>query len=186
LNGGDPSPATGTIWSRFWRWVSPWRAWRALRDDPRERSRFAAGLAVGVFIANLPLYGLQTLLSLYAARRLRLSPVAVVTGSHLSIPPIGPALIAAAIALGHWVMHGDLPALHAYDPGKIGYVALLRSVLLEWTLGALICGTVLAAAAFLVTTALLRLVPWRTARARGVLPAPQVPSLDRAAPGSAA
>jgi uncharacterized protein (DUF2062 family) len=47
------------------------RAWRAIRDDPRERPRFAAGLAAGVFIANLPLYGIQTMLSLIVARRFR-------------------------------------------------------------------------------------------------------------------
>src|SRR5438132_1578934 len=82
------------------------RAWRAVRDDPAQRSRFAAGLAVGVFIANLPLYGAQTLLSLYAARRLRLNPLTVVVGSHFSTPPIGPLLVAAAIALGHLLTHG--------------------------------------------------------------------------------
>jgi uncharacterized protein (DUF2062 family) len=180
--GGD----SGTIWSRFCRWVSPWRAWRALRHDPRERSRFAAGLAVGVFIANLPLYGVQTLLSLYAARRLRLNPLAVVAGSHLSTPPIGPVLVMAAIAVGHWVVHGSLPALHAYDPAKIGYFGLLRTVLLEWMIGGLTCGALLAGAVFLITHSLLRLLPWRTAQGPAVSPAAPLPTLDRAAPKPAA
>jgi len=184
--GDDQEPQTGMIWSRFCRWVSPWRAWRALRHDPRERSRFAAGLAVGVFIANLPLYGVQTLLSLYAARRLRLNPLPVVAGSHLSTPPIGPVLVAMAIAVGHWVMHGTLPALHAYDPVKIGYFGLLRSVLLEWIIGGLTCGALLAGAVFLITHALLRLLPWRTARGPAVPPATSLPTLDRASPKPAA
>lgn len=178
--------ATGTIWARFLRWISPIRAWREMRQDPRERSRFAAGFAVGVFIANLPLYGVQTLLSLYAARRLRLNPLPVVAGSHLSTPPVGPLLVAAAIALGHWVTHGRLPALRAHDPSKIGYLGLVRSVLLEWIIGGVICGAILAGAAFFIIAALLRLLPARTAQAPENPPARPAPSLDRAAPKPAA
>jgi uncharacterized protein (DUF2062 family) len=181
-----PEPETGTIWRRFCRWVSPWRAWRALRHDPRERSHFAWGLAVGVFIANLPLYGVQTALSLYAARRLRLNPLPVVAGSHLSTPPIGPVLVMAAIAVGHWVTHGTLPALNAFDPAKIGYIGLLRTVLLEWVIGSLICGTILAATAGVITHALLRLLPWRMAPAPAVPPAAPLPTLDHATPRPAA
>src|SRR5205823_3555213 len=106
---------TGTMWRRFGRWVSPRRAWRAVRDEPAERSRFAAGLAVGMFIANLPLYGVQTLLSLIAAKRLKLNPLTVVVGSHFSTPPIGPVLVAGAIMLGHLMIHGRLPALWNFD-----------------------------------------------------------------------
>ena len=98
-----------------------------------------------MFIANLPVYGGQTLLGLYAARRLRLNPLPVVLGSHLSMPPVGPVLVAAAIALGHWFMHGTLPRPRRFNPRTKGYAALLRSVLLEWTLGGIVCGALLAA-----------------------------------------
>lgn len=178
--------ATGTIWGRFCGWMSPWRAWRALQLDPSERSRFAAGIAVGVFIANLPLYGVQTLLSLYAARRFRLNPLPVVAGSHLSAPPIGPLLVGAAIALGHWITHGNVPALKTYDPARIGYLATLRSVLLEWIIGGLICGAVLAGAAFVISAALLWVFPWSRGPAPEGPPTEPVPALDRAAPGPAA
>ena len=80
----------------------------------KERStapEFAAALAVGVFVANLPVYPFQTALCLYLARRLHLNPLAVLAGSQISTPPVGLALIAAAIYTGHLLLHGSFPIL---------------------------------------------------------------------------
>lgn len=179
------SAETGTLWHRFIQWVSPIRAWHAVRSDPAERPRFATGLAVGVFIANLPLYGVQTLLSLFAAKKLRLNPLATIAGSHFSTPPIGPILIAAAIALGHGMIHGQLPNLKHFDPAIVGYRALLRSVLLEWTLGGLVIGTALSIITFVLARSMLRWVPLHTPEARENHPVAQAPNLDRATAESA-
>ncbi len=149
-------PTTGMIWQRLARWINPMHSWRALRHDAAERADLAKGLAVGVFIANTPFYGIQTLLGFYAARRLRINPVPVVIGSYLSTPPFGPMLIASGIMVGHLVLHGTWPALRNFNPAVRGYGPLLRSVLLEWTVGGLVCGTVLGAATLAITTLLLR------------------------------
>jgi glycosyltransferase involved in cell wall biosynthesis len=156
------APETGKIWLRLARWISPIRAWHDLRCDPEAHSRFATAIAVGVFIANLPLYGVQTLLSLYAAKRLRLNPVPVVIGSSISTPPLGPMLIAAAIALGHYCVHGRWAQLKSFDPRTVGYFALAKSVLLEWTIGGIICGIVLAVASYLVMRLALSWMPLHT------------------------
>jgi uncharacterized protein (DUF2062 family) len=185
----DPqnSPAQGTpAWRRLLWWLSPIRAGRALRQNPAERGRFATGVAVGVFIANLPLYGVQTVLGLYAARRLRLNPVSVILGSSVSTPPVGPLLITMAISAGYWLLHGTLPDTKAFDPSVIGYRALIRSVLLEWAIGSILCGTILAFLAYLLTRALLWWLPVHTPEARADDPGEPVPSLDRAVAKSAA
>jgi uncharacterized protein (DUF2062 family) len=153
---------TGKLWARLIRWISPARAWRGVRHDAAERPRFAGAFALGVFIANLPLYGFQTLISLYAARRLRLNPLAVVAGSHLSTPPLGPMLIAMAITVGHWMLHGSPPALRDYAPSIGGYIAMLRSLALEWIVGSVVCGAALAGGAFLITNWLLGRLPATT------------------------
>src|SRR5439155_8368432 len=96
----------GNASSRLRRWIdwlNPARLLRDLREQRLGAHETATGVAVGVFIGNLPLFGLQTILSLYTARRLHLHPLAVVAGSHISTPPFGPVLIAAAVGVGHWL-----------------------------------------------------------------------------------
>ena len=181
----DPDSITGTLCARLPRWFSPARAWRAIQHDPAERSRFAAGLAIGVFIANLPLYGVQTLLSLLAARRLRLHPLAVVVGSHLSTPPIGPLLVVAAISVGHWIIHGEPMTWGSYFPAGLGYLATLRSAFIEWMLGSVACGAILGIITYLLARLVLSQLPASKGQAPGILPAGPLPTLDRATPESA-
>src|SRR5439155_1761268 len=85
------------------------------REQPTGAQELASGLALGVFIGNLPAYGFHTLLSFYTARRLHLNPLAVVAGSHISTPPLGPVLVAAAIGVGHWLIHRNWMALTACE-----------------------------------------------------------------------
>jgi uncharacterized protein (DUF2062 family) len=144
---------TGKIWVRLARWISPSRAWRDLRCEPKEHTRFAISLGAGVFIANLPLYGVQTLLSLFVAKRFRLNPVPVVIGSSISTPPVGPLLVAAAIGVGHLCLYGDWLQIGSFDPRRVGYLGLLKALFMEWTIGGIICGIILAC----VSCCLLRL-----------------------------
>jgi glycosyltransferase involved in cell wall biosynthesis len=138
----------GPFWQRLWEWLNPKRAWQQLRQSEVGRTEIAAGLSVGVFIGNLPAYGLQSVMSLYAARRLHLHPLPVLLGSHVSTPPVGPLLIGAAIGLGHLLLHGTLPAWSDFDPGRAGWSAILGPRLLEWSIGALLLGFVMAVMTF--------------------------------------
>lgn len=160
-----PTTKTEKSWRQMWRWISPVDVWRQLREDGIGRTGLAAGLAVGVFIANLPLYGLQTLLSLYAARKLHLHPLSVLAGSQLSTPPLNVILIAGAVTTGHVLLHGQLPALSDYDLRHINLRWALLPFLIEWTIGALLLGTILAVAAFAIGHSAFGLIQ---ARAREV------------------
>jgi len=148
------------VWRRFARWISPVRAWREIRAcDPPLRSRYAAAVAVGAFIANMPAYGIQTLLCFVAARRLRLSPLPVLLGCSLSTPPLGPLLVALAIGVGHLCLHGTMPPLSGFDVRAMGYTGLLRTVLLEWVIGSVIVGALCATGTFLLIRFVLARVP---------------------------
>jgi uncharacterized protein (DUF2062 family) len=146
-----------TPWRRLVEWLNPMPAIRQLREDDAGRANVAAGLAMGAFIANLPAYGLQTVFSLYAARRLHLHPLSVVIGSHLSTPPVGPLLVAAGITLGHLMLHAELPTLASYDVRTVGVLALLRGFFLEWALGGFVMGLFSAWVTYLTSRWLLRL-----------------------------
>jgi uncharacterized protein (DUF2062 family) len=154
-------------WRGFLKWVSPKELFRMVRSHPEEQTMLAIAIAVGVFIANLPIYGMQTLLSLYLSRRWHLHPLAVVFGSYFSTPPIGPVLIAADVELGHILLTGKL--LQAKDFAITGtpIMALLNRTLIEWVLGSLLLGVILAIAAFLTILLLFHLMPLKESHEAG-------------------
>ena len=144
------APRNRAYFRDFMRWLDPLRAWREFRGGKVDPNELAAALALGVFVANLPVYPLQTVLSLYLARRLHLNPLAAAVGTQLSTPPIGFVLIAAAIYLGHILLHGSLPiwpdlhSLHAI------WHALGWPMLFDWAVGGTVVGFVLAAITFVI------------------------------------
>jgi uncharacterized protein (DUF2062 family) len=157
-----PSDPSASPIRNIFSWFSPRRAWQQLRQDNVTRASLSAGLAVGAFIANLPIYGFQSIFSLYTARRLHLHPLAVLLGSQLSTPPINALLAAGAIAVGNILLHGRLPSRLDYDLSH-GLAPALRSLFthffLEWTVGAVLLGLLCAIATFLISSALLHLLP---------------------------
>jgi len=154
-----PPSTSGTLVQRFLRWMNPATAWRTIRHHPHERPRYAVAFSVGVMIANLPLYGVQSILSLLVARRLRLPPLAVLAGSHVSTPPIGPLLIALAIGVGHWLLHGEFLSLVNIDFQHVSYLQLLRSVAADWIIGSLACGLAMAVLTYVLARLTLNFVP---------------------------
>jgi uncharacterized protein (DUF2062 family) len=135
----------------------PLAAWRRLRTTPAARNEFAGGLALGVFFACLPLYGVQGVLSFFTARVLRLNRLSAVAGSQLSTPPLSAVLIAASLACGHFLLHGSWPDAASISAvhGSIWSLALLRAILLDWIVGGMLVGAVLSAATYLAVRATL-------------------------------
>ena len=151
---GVAPPRGRSLGHRLFRWINPVTAWRQARADAGGRARFAAAFAAGIFIGCVPWYGAQTLLSLFVARRFRLHPAGVIGGSNLSGPPIGVPLVPAAVAVGHFLLHGSWPTLTAYRSA-----GMLRNALGEWVVGAVVVGLALAALAFVAVDLLLRALP---------------------------
>ena len=156
--GAAPAPGR-SIPRRALRWLNPVTAWRQARGGDADRTRFAAGFAAGVLIGTLPMYGFQTVASLFVARRFRLHPMSVMAGSNLAGPPVGVALIAAAIAVGHLLLHGDWPGRGTYDLSHGHLTAGLGPLLCEWVVGACVVGTALAGLAFVTVDLILRALP---------------------------
>ncbi|MGI9014418.1 MAG: DUF2062 domain-containing protein [Phycisphaerales bacterium] len=123
------------------RWLDPRIPWRDVRGTPDERGAVALGLAVGVFIGNTPLYGLHSILSLYVARRLTIRPAPILAGSFISTPPLGPILIVAAIAVGHFLLHGGtLPDWSTMDLRPASVLNFTANMLVEWIVGSVVVG----------------------------------------------
>jgi uncharacterized protein (DUF2062 family) len=166
------TPESESLLKETLHWMSPRHAWPQLRYDHTSRSMFATGLAAGVFVANLPLYGAQTALCLYLARRLHLHPVSVIAGCQISTPPVCFALIAAAVYLGHLMLFGSPPTLGA--PWSISaLVHAAPHLALAWTAGSIVVGALLAAATFFAALWSFRLLP--IGQSQPTTPAPSLP-----------
>jgi uncharacterized protein (DUF2062 family) len=148
---GDLPPPKRVTPREILSWLNPLRAWRELRGGAIDRSELAAALATGVFVANLPAYPFQTALCVYLARRLHLNPLATIAGSQISTPPIGAALIAAAIFVGHLVLHGSRPLWPNFYSAHAIWRSLAWPMLLDWAVGGVIVGALLAAIVFVIT-----------------------------------
>jgi hypothetical protein len=101
-------------------------------------------------------------------------------GSLVSTPPIGPLLIAAAIGVGHFCRFGNWPLLQNFNPKQVGYVALMKSVFVEWTIGGIICGLILAIMAYALSRLALTLLPANTPAVQAADPRAPVTARDLA------
>jgi uncharacterized protein (DUF2062 family) len=153
---GKPEPWIPSFRS-IAQWISPREAWRQLKHDEAGRAMFATGLAVGAFIANLPTYGLQTVIGLYASRRLHLHPVPVLLGTQVSTPPIGVALVLVAIYAGHLILHGTPPALPEGPITFGGIASMAPTLLVSWVVGSILVGLVTAVITFIAAILFFRI-----------------------------
>jgi uncharacterized protein (DUF2062 family) len=145
---------------RAWDWMNPFRIWREVRLAETARRDFAAGLAIGVFIACVPLYGLQTILGLFAARRLSLHPLPILAGTQLSAPPFAPALTVVSVVIGHAVVTGKLLHLTDFHVTHLSAVSMaaVNSFVVSWLIGGALLGTVLAGIIYMMACAAMHLM----------------------------
>jgi len=80
-----------------------------LNHTPRE---IALGIAIGVFIGILPLYGLHAILALIIALVVRpANKIAILLGTNISLPPMVPFITWAGYNMGRLMLSKDYPDL---------------------------------------------------------------------------
>ncbi|MDD5432083.1 MAG: DUF2062 domain-containing protein [Candidatus Omnitrophica bacterium] len=80
-----------------------------LNNTPHE---IALGVALGVFIAIMPLYGLHTVMVVIAAILVKKSnKIAILLGTNISLPPTVPFITWAGYEIGKFILRDDLPSL---------------------------------------------------------------------------
>lgn len=145
----------------FLRSLRDHRNWRKLLNlngcKPIESSLTAAAVGIGVLIAFIPIYGFQTILALYIARRLHLNIPVVILSTQISIPPLSIAVILVSLVCGHLLIHGTWPpvSLEALQHHSMWY--WLTTFTTDLILGGVICGLIAGAISLLTTRLLLRM-----------------------------
>lgn len=160
----DVDELRGVPMWRLWGWVSPFRAWRQLRKGSLKPTRLATALAVGVFIGCTPFFGVQVPLSILTAHRLKLHPLAVVTGANISFPPVGVLIVMASVIVGHWLIHGQMLDLGELQWQRSEILQTAGMLLGQWALGSVVVGGVLALLTFVLALGVLRFIPVKSAQ----------------------
>lgn len=133
----------------------------------------AIGLAVGigVFLGNLPIYGVHIFVCVALSRWLKLNPALLYGAANISNPFFAPFLISLQVALGEWMRHGTLAAMNP-TPMEGNFWTMLQrgpDLFLSCLLGSVVLGLALGLVFGLLALVVAR--RWsRTPRALGVLP----------------
>jgi hypothetical protein len=117
--------------------LHPVRSLRLLLAGEATPLMLGLSAALGMLLGTLPLVGLHSIGILFCAGYWRLSKLTALAVSQLCMPPLLPALCVEA---GYYLRHGRF--LTEFSLATLGYEAPQR--LLEWLLGSLVLGPVLA------------------------------------------
>ncbi|MBU1726811.1 MAG: DUF2062 domain-containing protein [Candidatus Omnitrophica bacterium] len=119
-----------------------------LNNTPPE---IALGVAIGVFIAITPLYGLHTVMFLAAAILVRrANKIAILLGTNISIPPTLPFISWAAYDIGRFILNNGYPPL-SWSYFKNMTFKRLWEFYLPLFIGSLILGLILAVIFYFIT-----------------------------------
>jgi uncharacterized protein (DUF2062 family)/SAM-dependent methyltransferase len=137
-------------------------AWRRLRGGELSPVRASASVAVGFFVAALPIYGFQLFLVLAICVPLRLDAAVAYVAAHVANPFTLPLFVAIELEIGALLLTGRHTARSLEEASRIG----LGGFAAQLACGALVIGFALAVAGAVATLALTR---WREGRRHDVL-----------------
>lgn len=130
---------------------------------PRE---IALGVAMGAFIAILPLYGFHTILCVAAAILVpRANKLAILLGTNISLPPTVATITWTSYDIGRWILaYKNYPPL-SWDYFKNFSIAHFGAFYYPLFTGSIVLGVLCAVALYFVTW--LAAVRWRRKHSHG-------------------
>jgi len=138
---------------KFWHIVHEFFA-----DNAHEPGKLAGSVGVGLFFGIAPLWGLQLLISLWVAHRLRLNKVVAGVASNISIPPMIPFVVYGSLLMGHWILTGKRFELVFGKMSISDWWATGKAHAWEWVLGSFALAVVVSLTGMLTTYVIARLV----------------------------
>jgi len=138
-----------------------------LNNSPHE---IALGVAIGVFIGILPLYGLHTVLVIIAAILVRsANKIAIFLGTSISLPPTVPPITWAGYEIGRLILKGKFEPL-SWSVFKNITFQKICNYYQPLFLGSVILGIVSAAIAYLLVFPAVKEFSLRRKRVRRIQP----------------
>ena len=130
-------------------------------ENAHEPGKMAGAVGVGLFIGIAPLWGVQMVLALWVAHRLRLNKAVAAVASHISIPPMIPLIFCGALTLGSRVLHGKWFEFSMKSMTRAEWIAAAKAHAWEWVVGSVVLAIIVSATGMILTYGIARLVRWR-------------------------
>lgn len=132
--------------------------WRSAReifsDQAHEPGKLALAVGLGLFCGLAPVWGVQAVLAMVIAHRLRLNKLVAVLASNISIPPAIPFILYGELVLGHWLFTGTALHLSTHDVTH----AVVMNYFWQWFTGSFVVAVVVAVPGMAITYVIARLV----------------------------
>jgi uncharacterized protein (DUF2062 family) len=122
-------------------------------ENAHDPLRISLAVGLGLFFGIAPIWGYQMILAAAVAHWLRLNKPITLLASNISIPPMMPFILYAALTLGHWIFVRqplDLSLHHMTRSRAFEY-------LWQWVVGSLALGIIVAGVGTLITYSMARL-----------------------------
>ena len=145
-------------WSRGERNGFRYAVHEFFSDNAHEPGKMAAAVGVGLFIGIAPLWGVQMVLALWVAHRLRLNKAVAALASHISIPPMIPIIFCGALTLGSRLLHGKWFEFSLKSMTRHEWFAAAKAHAWEWVLGSFVLAIIVSVLGMSVTYVIARLV----------------------------
>ena len=122
-----------------------------------EPHEVALGVAIGVFIAVLPVYGFHTLLCVVAAILVRkANKLAILIGTNISLPPTIAIITWTAYDVGRFVMPGKNYPPISWDYIRHFHMARIHEFYYPLFIGSLVLGVICALVFYGITFLVVR------------------------------
>ena len=135
----------------FWHIVHEFFA-----DNADEPGKLAGSVGVGLFFGIAPLWGVQLLIALWVAHRLKLNKAVAAVASNISIPPMMPLIFFGALTLGHRLLAGEWFAFEKMS--RADWWATAKAHAWEWVVGSIALAIIVSITGTVLTYAIARTV----------------------------
>jgi uncharacterized protein (DUF2062 family) len=109
------------------------------RENARTPGQVSASVGLGLFCGIAPIWGYQMIAAALLAHRFGLNKAIALTASNISFPLAAPFILAAGLALGHYLRTGRLVE---FAPEIV--LAQIPLYLWDWVVGSLVLATAVA------------------------------------------
>lgn len=131
-------------------------------DEKESVMRKSTGVAFGVFMGIIPIWGYQFVSALILAHFLKLNKAIVGLAAQISVPPMIPFLIFGSLKTGQFVLGNDMQSIFNSDINTVSEIwEAMKLHLVEYLLGSVVFAVILAILFGLTTFIILKIISKR-------------------------